>query len=65
MKPLADHFVTVFESLDSKALFCYSPGLCQTPSGRMVGTFDIGGPGVKDLPGIKSTVGDFHGGNIG
>ena len=65
MKPLADHFVTVFESPDSKELFCYSPGLCQTPSGRMVGTFDIGGPGVKDLPGLKSTVGDFHGGNIG
>lgn len=54
VRPLADEYVAVYESPDPGRVFCYTPGLCRLDSGRLVATLDLGGPGVKDLPGIKA-----------
>ena len=58
MKILATERI-LFESPDVLNVYCYSPSLARTESGRIIATFDLGGPGVKDLPGVKSTHGDF------
>ena len=49
----------LFESPDALSVYCYSPSLARTENGRLIATFDLGGAGVKDLPGVKSTHGDF------
>lgn len=54
MQPLADAFVTVFASPDPATIYCYSPGICRCPDGRLIATLDLGGPGVQKLPGPKS-----------
>jgi hypothetical protein len=54
IRPLADQYVTVFESLSPKDVFCYTPGICRLASGRLVVTFDLGGKGAANLPGPKS-----------
>jgi hypothetical protein len=53
IRPLAQEFVTVFESPDPARVFAYSPGIVRLDSGRLVATLDLGGPGMKDLPGAK------------
>jgi len=55
--PLAQEYVTVCESPDPETIYCYSPGLCCLPSGRLVATTDWGGPGVEQLDGVK---GEYH-----
>ena len=51
--PLADDYEVVFESADPHRCYSYSPGILSLPSGRLVATLDLGGPGVEDLPGPK------------
>lgn len=46
---LANDFSVVYESPDPDRVFCYSPGIVQLASGRLVATLDLGGPGVRDL----------------
>ena len=46
-------------------VFCFSPSLTQLPSGRIIATFDLGGPGVEKMPGIRSQYGDYECGNQG
>lgn len=58
MKPLAGEFVKVYESTDPARIFCYSPGLTRLPSGRLVATLDLGGPGVKPAHGKVFTSDD-------
>ena len=53
IRPLAQDFVVVYESPDAKNIYTYSPGLCRMPDGRLIATLDLGGPGVKNLPGPK------------
>ncbi len=53
IKPLADDFTTLFESPDPQRLFAYSPGIVRLASGRLVATIDLGGPGIKEWPGLK------------
>lgn len=48
---LANDFQVVFESPDAEHVYCYSPGIIELPSGRLVATLDLGGPGVAQLPG--------------
>ena len=61
MQFLADNFVTVFESPDPASIYCYSPGICRCPNGRLIATMDLGGPGVQHLPGPKSVrTGDMN-----
>lgn len=53
VEPLANGYVTVYESPDPAAVFAYSPGLARLDSGRLIATMDQGGPGVAKLPGIR------------
>ena len=47
IRPLAQRFVTVYESPDAKNIFCYTPGIARLDDGRLVATCDLGGPGMK------------------
>ncbi len=47
VRPLANDFVTVYASPDPAKIFCYTPGLARLDRGRLVATFDLGGPGLK------------------
>jgi len=53
IRPLADDFVTVFESPTPDRVFAYSPGIARLDSGRLVATIDLGGPGAAELPAPK------------
>ena len=53
VRPLANAFVTVYESPNPKDVFCYSPGIVRLDSGRLIATIDLGGPGAEHLPGAK------------
>jgi hypothetical protein len=55
VKPLAQGGVAVYESPSPASLYCYSPGIEVLPSGRLVVTMDLGGPGVKELEGPKTS----------
>ena len=65
MKMLANEFLTIAQSPDPQNVFCYSPGICRPDNGRLIVTMDFGGPGVKNLPGLKSKRGDYPEGNQG
>jgi len=41
VKPLAQDYVTVWESPDPKQIFGYTPGICRLDSGRLVVTHDV------------------------
>jgi len=45
---LANDFVTLYESPDPDRIYAYTPGIARLASGRLVGTFDRGGPGMTD-----------------
>ncbi len=45
IRPLAQDFVTVWESPDPKPLFGYTPGICRLESGRLVATYEISSRG--------------------
>lgn len=49
MKHLADDYSVVVQSPNPENVYCYSPGLLKTKSGRIIATMDFGGVGVKDL----------------
>ena len=50
-KRLADDYVVVARSPDPMNVYCFSPGLCVLPNGRLIATMDYSGPGVADYPG--------------
>lgn len=47
VRTLANDFVEICRSPDSKNVYCYTPGICRLDSGRLVVTCDFGGPGMK------------------
>ena len=47
IRPLADDFAVVCKSPDPQRIYCFTPGICRLPSGRLVATCDLGGPGAK------------------
>lgn len=49
--PLANDYITVFESPDASTLYCYSPGLARLDNGRLIATLDL--REAHDLPGPK------------
>ena len=65
IRPLANEFIVVCESPYPEEVFCYSPGICRCPDGRLVATMDFGGPGTGKLGSVRSTVGDYQAGNSG
>ena len=40
------------ESPDPGRFYTYSPGICALPGGRIIGTMDMGGPGMKEMDGV-------------
>lgn len=58
MKPIATESV-LFRSPSPQEIYCYSPSICHGASGRLIASFDLGGPGVARLEGAKSDSGDF------
>jgi hypothetical protein len=65
VEPIAQEYITLYESPDPARIHSYSPGLAiySRPHGggtvgvagsRIVATIDLGGPGVAGLPGTKS-----------
>ncbi len=57
--PLANEFVTLYQSPDPQRLFSYSPGIARLESGRLVASIDLGGPGAADLPEPKYQRGEM------
>jgi hypothetical protein len=61
VRPLADDYVTLYESPDPERICSYSPGIARLDAGRLVATagprllatIDLGGPGVGELEGVK------------
>jgi hypothetical protein len=64
MKTIATEQI-LFESPDAENIYCYSPGITRTETGRLIATFGLGGPGAVNLPGMKTTYGDFGMSNQG
>ncbi len=62
MKCIADE-TCFYESPSPADVFCFTPTLAKLPGGRLVATFDFGGPGVGNLPGPHSLCGDYVCGN--
>lgn len=53
MKLLSENEINVYQSPDPQHIYAYSPGITCLPSGRLIATMDIGGPGTCDLHGVK------------
>lgn len=45
----------VYTSPAPADIFCYTPSITVTPTGRLIVSFDLGGDGVKNLDGVKSS----------
>ncbi len=57
--PLANDFITLYESPDPQRLCAYSPGIARLENGRFVATIDLGGPGAAELPEPKYQRGEM------
>ncbi|MEF3306930.1 sialidase family protein [Paenibacillus sp. GYB003] len=55
VKPLADSYVTLFESPNPDQIYGFSPGIAVLPGGRLLATIDLGGKGVPQLDGPKGS----------
>jgi len=53
IQPLANEYVTIYDSPDPVRIFPGSPGITRLENDRLVATYDTRGPGVADLPGEK------------
>lgn len=49
VQPLANEYVTVWESPDPAGVYAYSPGICRLASGRLIATTDSSGPKSVEL----------------
>jgi hypothetical protein len=47
---LANEYTVLYESPDPESIYCYNPGIGQLQEGRLIGTFDLSGPGAGNLP---------------
>ena len=39
----------IYKSISPEDIYCYTPGITVTSTGRLVVTFDLGGKGVKEI----------------
>ncbi|MDK1389817.1 hypothetical protein QN224_31220 [Sinorhizobium sp. 8-89] len=53
--PLAQDFSVVYRSPRPSSIFCYTPGITRSDTGRLIATLDLGGDGVADLCGPKAS----------
>lgn len=51
---LANKETTIYTSPDPFDIFCYTPSIAATQTGRLIVSFDLGGEGVRNLDGLKS-----------
>ena len=58
MKYIADEHI-LYHSPNSEGLYCYTPWICHGFNGRLLASFDIAGPFLKEMPGPKSDHGDY------
>jgi len=58
IKPLAQDYITIYDSPDIQNFHCYSPGLARCPGGRLIASYDLGGPGVRQLDGPRYRCGE-------
>lgn len=56
VRELAPDYVKVYESPDPAVIYTYSPGITALPSGRLIATLDISGPGMQAMPGPKRVI---------
>ena len=49
IEPLANDFITVYESDIEHNEYAYTPGICVTPSGRIIATLDHTFKGVPEI----------------
>jgi len=54
LRTLADGFVAVIESPNPRTIYTCTPGIVRLPSGRLIATMGLRGPGVLRLPGPKA-----------
>lgn len=47
IEPLANDYIAVYESDVGKGEYCYTPGICVLPDGRLVATLDHKYPGIS------------------
>jgi hypothetical protein len=52
--PLASNFSTLYESPDAATIYAYTPAITKSPSGRLIATIDLGGPGPIDMPDTRA-----------
>jgi hypothetical protein len=52
IQPLAESFVTLFESPDPLSIYAFSPGIARLANGKLIATIDVGGHGVEKLSGV-------------
>ena len=50
---LSERETVVYRSQRPKTLYAYSPGIMRLPSGRLIATMDVGGPGMQTMEGVK------------
>ena len=62
MNPIATE-KTIFASPATKDVFCFSPDILALPTGRLLASLDLGGPGIVNVPGPRSHWGDWGIGN--
>ena len=56
---IAEPEQVLFASPEPERLFCATPSLTRLPSGRLLATFDLSGPGTAALSGPRAIHGDF------
>ena len=65
IRRLSPNPVVVFKSPSPRDIFAYSPGIIEGTCGRLIATFDLGGPGAERLPGaVRSCDGWSQGKNL-
>lgn len=62
MQPIASEKI-IFTSPSPEDVYCFSPDILALPSGRLLASLDLGGPGVVNVPGPRCNWGDWGLGN--
>lgn len=57
MKKIGRLIAELYRSPEPQSIYAYSPGICVLPGGRLIATMDLGGPGVRELDGVKGIIG--------
>lgn len=61
IRPLANDFTVVYKSPDPQKFYAYSPGVINLKDGRILVTFDLGGPGFPTRNNGRASVSDDGG----